>query len=482
MNVPAWKILIAALVIGIVGDVLLRGGEFRLGFALWIAGVCVSVVAVGGRPGAERVLLLAGAVLAAFGLVWNDAPMLVTIDILSVLCMGALTIWHGTGRRIGELTVVESVRAGMLAVVNTLGGAADVLQRVRRDESGGDVAGPGRSRAILLGTVLALPPVIVVTALLASSDSVFERMLQRAIAIDGLGHVLLVLVLAWMATGWLRSALGDPLAKSLLRVRSPGLPFVSIAVGLYALIALLTLFVATQLRVLFGGAEFLRVAEGLTVANYAREGFFQLILASAVVLGTLLAAEWLLAGDDTAGRRRYSVAGGILVTLVLALLVSSATRIWLYVSEFGLSVDRSYAVAGILGVLAVVIVLVSTTLRGRSDQFAPVTLLCTIGWVVMLNLVNLEARVVTVNMSRASQGLPFDAKYHAQLSADALPALLQGAPLLSAADCERLGVELREAWRLRLIGDARDWRGWNLPRRGLAERLRQPVACGGAMP
>ena len=160
----------------------------------------------------------------------------------------------------------------------------------------------------MIGCVLAVPPFAIVMALLASSDAVFDGMLERfatTIAFDGIRHLFIAVLLAWIAAGWLRAALGDAVGESLLTVRSPGLPFPTVAVALYALIALLLLFVATQARVLFGGAEFLRVTEGLTVATYAREGFFQLVLAAGVVLGTLVMAEWLLATDDAAGRRHF---------------------------------------------------------------------------------------------------------------------------------------------------------------------------------
>ena len=37
--------------------------------------------------------------------------MLYAIDVLSVLSMGALIIWHGTGRELAQLNVAEAVRA-----------------------------------------------------------------------------------------------------------------------------------------------------------------------------------------------------------------------------------------------------------------------------------------------------------------------------------------------------------------------------------
>ncbi len=464
------------------GDYLLRGGMWRLGFALWIATICVTAAMLGPRPSRERGLLLVGTALAPFGLVWRDAEMVYTIDMLSLLCIGALTIWHGSGRRIGELSVVEAARAGILAALNTALGAAGLL-RASGPEFSTEPTVQSRRRAVVIGCVLAVPPFAVVAALLASSDQVFSGMMERLLstmAVDGLRHLLVAIVLGWMVAGWLRAAFGDAVGASVLTVQRPGLPFPTVAVALYALIALLLLFVATQARVLFGGAEFLRITEGLTVANYARDGFFQLVLAAGVVLGTLVIAEWLLATDDAVGRRQYRVAGAILLALVATLLVSASVRIWLYVGEFGLSIDRALASAAIVWVLAALVVFAATTLRGSPRRFAPVTLYCTIGWVVSLNLVNPEARVVDVNLSRAAHGLPFDAKYHAQLSADALPALFRGAHRLSLPDCQKLWAELHDAWRIRLVADGSDWRSWNVPRTRLEGRLSEGFACSGS--
>ncbi len=479
---PAWKVLAFAALVGVAGDYLLRGGMWRLGFAVWIAAICLGAATLGPRPSGERGLLLAGTALAPFGLVWRDAPMLYSIDMLSLLCIGALTIWHGSGRRIAELSIVEAGRAGFLAALNTAGGAASML-RASGPPFSTEPTAQSRRRSLVIGCVLAVPPFAIVAALLASSDQVFSGMLERLLstmAIDGLRHLLVAIVLAHMAAGWLRAASGDAAGASLFMVRRPGLPFPTVAVALYALIALLVLFVATQARVLFGGAEFLRVTEGLTVANYARDGFFQLIMAAGVVLGTLVIAEWLLATDDAAGRRRYRVAGAMLLVLVATLLVSAAVRIWLYVGEFGLSIDRALASAAVVWVLAALVAFAATTLRGRPERFAPVTLGCTIGWVVVLNLVNPEARVVNVNLSRAARGMAFDAKYHAQLSADALPELLRGAHRLTLADCEKIATELRDAWRMRLVADRKDWRSWNVPRFRLEGRLRGGVSCSGS--
>ncbi len=488
MHTRAWRILTAAALVGMSGDLLLRGGMWRFGFALWMFGLVTSVFVLAGRPETERALMLGGVALAAMGVAWRDSPMLYAIDMLSVVCMGALTIWHGTGRSLSDLTLVESARVGILAVFNTIGGAA----RVFEDEIGEPEARAqhkGSARALTIGAVLAAPPLLIVTALLAASDKVFEGVMSqilRTVFADGVSHLFVALLLAWLAAGWLRAGVGSAMGASLPELRTPGLSFLSVAVGLYSLLALLVLFVVTQARVLFGGAAFLRETEGLSVATYARDGFFQLILAAGVVIGTLVLAEWLMSDDDARERHHYRLVAGALLGLVTMLLVSSAVRIWLYVTEFGLTVDRSLASAAILWVLATIATFAATTLRGRAAFFAPVTVLNTVAWVTLLNLANPEAIVVRVNVARAEAGQPFDAMYHSRLSADALPALRESAARISPSECSTLFAGMHWNWRQRGSDEGAgfgDWRSRDLPQVQMAEWMASgaPLCPAGAV-
>lgn len=470
---PAWQILVAALAMGVTGDLLLREGMWRLGLTLWTTLLAIMAVLLSERANRERYWLLGLTAAATVGFVWRDAEFIRVIDLLSALCMGALLLWRGRGESVWHLTVLEAMRAAMLAVLQSIGGAPRLAQQALADR-GSAPTRAARLRAIAMGTVLAIPPLFIVTGLLADSDAVFEGVLDslgRLLAIDGAEHLLLIVILTWITAGWLRAALGSVVRTPFADIGSPGLPFLSVAIGLYALVALLALFLGTQARVLFGGEAFLMATKGLTLATYARSGFFQLVVAAGVVLATLVVAEWTLADDDVAGRRRFRLAGVLLIVEVAALLVSAAARFSLYLREFGLSVDRLLACAGIVWVGATLLTFAFTTLRGCTARFAPVTVLVTIGWVVLLNAVNLEAIVARVNIDRAARGALFDAEYHATLSADALPALVDGAARLPSPYCRALDAALRAAWVTDLPpqAPAGDWRAWSLPRARAAE-------------
>ena len=468
MPAAARNILIAAVIIGLDGDRLLRGGPWRLGFAIWVLGVVICIATVATDASRERRLMLGGALLAAFGLVWRDSPTLYAINMLSLLCMAAMTVWVGSGRRVADLTIVESARAGLLAAVNsTLGAASVISDTVASGRT--SARQKGSAGAIVVGTALAVPPIVIVATLLASSDKVFGDMLSAATKFamsNGVAHLTVIAMLAWISAGWMRASLGNAIGATVAAPSSPRLPFVSVSIGLYSLIALLGSFIAVQARVIFGGASFLRATAGLTVATYARDGFFQLILASAVVLVTLVMADWCMTEDDSLAQRRYRVAATVLLVMVTALLVSSAVRIGLYVTEFGLSVERIFASSAIVWVIGALAAFAGTTLRGHAGRFMPVTLLLTVAWVACVNLINPDAVVARVNIARAERGETFDAEFHARLSADSLPVLIAEADRLRTSECEALEVGLRRRLEQRFVagGDASgDWRSRNAP-------------------
>lgn len=487
-------LLLAALVVGIAGDLLIPSDLWRTGFALWMA--VVAIVAIGlrartashdpttttaddARAPRERTVLIVGAAIAAAGLAWRDAEILLPIDILSTLCMGALVAWHGTGRRLSELTVVQSARAAVIGVVTLATGAPAAL-RDGAEHSAARAELVRRLRAIAIGIVLAIPPLALVAGLLSESDQRFEAYiteLHRLLTTTAAQHLLTTAFVSWLALGWLRSATRDRVQTIVPEVRSPGLPFLTVSVGLIGLVALLALYLTTQAQALFGGAEHLLATVGLTPAEYARRGFFEMVVASGVVVATLVMAEWLLR-DDATERRRFGMIGSVLVVEVAALLLSAVARMRLYIGEFGLTGDRFFAIAIMVWVAAALVVLLTTLPRGHLARFAPRMLGVTIGWVAVLNVVNPGAIIVRTNLARAEAGKAFDVPYHAKLSGDALAVLAAEAGRLPAPTCTALSTALTAHWSKRLAESSGDWRSESLSSR----RARAWHAAGATLP
>ncbi len=457
MPARTWKLLATAVAIGISGDWLLRGGEWGMGCAVWLLLLIAGAFVSGGRGSRERNLLLAGVALASLGLVLRDATVLYFIDFASALCVGALLIRHGTGASLSQLHTVDIPRVGLLALVNTVGGAPRAIGGVTADRGG---ERRRAARALLIGGALAVPPLVVVTILLASSDPVFGGLLEHMFPANLFAHGFVALLLAWIAVGWLRAAGGEAIGATIPELRTPGVPFATISVVLYALVALLSAFLFTQARVLFGGEAFLRAAAHLSLADYARHGFFELILAAGVVLSTLIVTEWLLPADASTAHDHFRRIAVVLLVMVAALLVSATTRIALYVVRFGLTVDRALASAVIVWVLAALVVFGWGVVQRQAARFFPRLLVVTVVWVASFNAINPEAMVTHINLSRGAHGAPFDVAYHATLSADALPSIVRAAPRLDPGVCRQLEAALIAAHAQQHA--QHDWRSTNL--------------------
>ena len=81
---------------------------------------------------------------------------------------------------------------------------------------------------------------------------------------------------------------------------------------------------------------------GLTYAEYARGGFFELVTVSTLLLPVLLGADWPL---DKRNPRTVTRFRTLAATLLALIMLSAVQRMRLYVDAYGLTEDRFYATA-----------------------------------------------------------------------------------------------------------------------------------------
>jgi len=242
---------------------------------------------------------------------------------------------------------------------------------------------------------------------------------------------------------------------------------VATALGLVDLLFLL--FVVIQLRYLFGGAELIAAATGLTYAEYARRGFFELVTASGLVLPLLAGADWAVRNESREHQRTFRQLAIVLLLLLAVVMASALARMRLYVGAYGLSEIRVYSTAFMLYLAGVFIWFAWTTLRGQRRRFAFGALV--LGFAVLggLHLLNPDAFIVRTNLARPPAERPFDGWYAASLSADAVPLLVEALPRLDArAQCTVAVGLLTQRDRL----ERGDWRNWNFARSRARRLLR----------
>ena len=202
------------------------------------------------------------------------------------------------------------------------------------------------------------------------------------------------------------------------------------AVPLAVLNALFLAFVAIQLTVLFGGHDHVLETTDLTYAEYARQGFWQLLAAAALTLAVVKGAT-LAAGTRTAAQRLLlRLLLGSLCVLTVVIVASAFHRLRLYESAFGLTRPRIAAEAFAVWLGGVFALLVIVGAVRRTGAFPRAALAWTAVAVVSFSIANPDARIAERNVERWRATGAIDRNYLRGLSADAVPALASLPPNL----------------------------------------------------
>jgi len=476
------EILGAGVVLGITGDGLLRATPWGLNALLCTTGLVTAAVWLVRRHrvavSADAPWLGAAALLVASTFVARDSRTLHAFDTIGLTIVLAVSFMSIQGVGLRGRQAWHYVRAGFDAAVSAWIG---VFPLIGRDVTWSELPRGGRlgqARAVALGVALAFPLLVVFGGLFSSADAVFHDVASDLFAIDfdsvrehlGLFGIFTALTAGYLRGALLRAAPSRSVAEGDSRL-SLGIIPVATALGLVDLLFLM--FVVIQLRYLFGGAELIATATGLTYAEYARRGFFELVTASALVLPLLAGADWLLRNESREHQRTFRQVAIVLLLLLAVVMASALARMRLYVGAFGLSEIRVYSTAFMLYLAGVFAWFAWTTLRGERRRFAFGALV--LGFVVLggLHLVNPDALIVRTNLARPPAERPFDGWYAASLSADAVPLLLEALPRLDGRQQCTVAAGLREQLG-RLERD--DWRNWNFARAQARRLLRDQSA------
>jgi hypothetical protein len=480
---------VSALGLGILADQVVRApGRPGVNIALWaIAGSLVLWFLSRRRivPVArESACLVGGAVGFSLLIVLRDAEILAVFALLSAIALLGFAAGRGAIAWAGRAHFVEiagsAVRVGALIALGPIGWNLGEARRPPSPSSNDDRVWLRRALMIGRGLAIGVLPFLLLTAILRTADPVFDRILHFAL-FEGLEpfleHLFFIGLIAWFTSGYLRAFAVDDTALNRVRLPRPALAPSEMAIAISLLNLLFLSFLAVQARYLFGGAGLVEVTEGLSYAEYARRGFFELVTATALVIPMLLVADWAAAVDSSRGRRGLQLASTLLVLLLGGVLASAAFRMHLYQEAYGMTEERLLVSVFMVWLAGLLFWLALTVLRGRRAGFHFVAALGGIACIAVLHLLNPHALIARVNLERAASGAEFDEEYHGRLSADAVPTLVQRMSILPVADRCRIVAMLQERW----VGDRLGgWRTWNLSdarARVLVAELQEPAGC-----
>ncbi|MGW4506193.1 DUF4153 domain-containing protein [Streptomyces sp. NPDC004436] len=345
----------------------------------------------------------------------RDSAWPAALAILAAVLLGALAL-HGSRTWPGVLL------APLGFVDSAVSGVAWLLKGLRA--RGG--AGKDRWLPVAKATVVALVLLVLFGALFASADAAFADLLGGLMpdvsVEDGPIRFMLFVLGVFLALAAARTA-AAPLRWDRITV-SPGKPRTRVewALPLVVLNLLFAGFNAVQLAVLFGGYRKVLESTGLGYAEYARQGFWQLLWATLLTLVVIaLALRWAPragAGD----RRLVRAVLGVLCVMTLVVVASALRRMDLYVEEYGLTRLRVSVAAMELWLGLVIVLIMAAGLFGA--RWLPRAVAGSAAAAVLVfGLMSPDGMVAERNVARYEADAKIDLAYFQSLSADAVPAL-----------------------------------------------------------
>lgn len=346
------------------------------------------------------------------------------------------------------------------------------LARMTEFRSRGD--GRGVSAQVIRGILMALPVLLLFILLFASADLVIREFLLRIFNIENLpeviGRTVLVLAFSLFAAGTLGYALsggaGTRQEDGAARREYGTLGTLQTSVFLGAIAVLFFGFILVQAAYLFGGEAAL-AGHSFTYAEYARQGFFELLAVAFITFLLLWGSERLVARSGTAHSRQFKAIAGALVVEVILIIASAFLRLSLYESAFGFTTMRLWSHAFTILLVVFFLMFASKIWRGGSDRsfLVPAFLTATLA-LALMNILNPDVFIARKNIERFAGKEQFDTAYIADLSDDAVAEQLAVLDTLEGEERTAFGYILVSHYERRLQSRAyASWLSSNYGRR-----------------
>jgi hypothetical protein len=407
-----------ALLAALVGALVIPGAPPGIGVGVVALLIAASALTTA-RPSPDLLLFGAPALtLAAFPALL-DARWLVIADLLAAWIFATLAV--GGPRLVAPLAPFASLRNAPGLVPASSSRAIPAL------------------RGAVIATALAIP----FATLFLTADAAFAAVADNvprptADALPGqVGTFALVLLAALSLALGARRRVEE--GKTARRSR---VSFLEWALPLIVLDGLFLAFVTVQVTVLFGGQDYVLRTSGLTYAEYAREGFWQLIAAATLTLLVVKGAAFAAKPETSREHVVRQLGLGLLCALTIVILASALHRLMLYENAFGLTRTRLAAEAFAVWLAGTFAVLLGLGAARRTRELPRVVLAWTALALVGFSVANPDARIAERNVSRWRETGRLDVRYLSTLSADATPELARLPPTLRQRALARIAGRL----------------------------------------
>jgi hypothetical protein len=325
---------------------------------------------------------------------------------------------------------------------------------------------------VFTGLAISFPILLVVITLLASADGVFHHVLiwlpnslDRISFGEIIGRTLWILLLGMgifgLVWGFVDSKVYDWNVQP--KEYGPALAPVTFKVDpvimttiLIAINTVYVLFVIVQFSYLFGAWEGM-LPEGSSYAEYARSGFFELMMVTAINFVILLLALGSEGKRDGLLQKVINILLYILVGCSTVMLYSAYTRLTLYEEAYGYTMIR-FLVHAFMIFMGLLLILAAVRIAVARLPLVKCYIVLGLASYVVMNYIGMDVIIANKNMERYEVSGKLDADYLVGLSPEVIPSLIK----FSRKEDGMLDQFLKNEWWNGAQRE-RNWQSFNFP-------------------
>lgn len=318
---------------------------------------------------------------------------------------------------------------------------------------------------VLLGLLISLPLVFVVVSLLTSADQVFSdlvsnipRLFENIKLGEFISRLLFILIVGMVSFSYLWSFLQqepktvtEEMQKGMARI----LDTVIVITVLVSINLIYLVFTSIQFAYLFGG----NVPDGFTYAEYARRGFFELVLVTLINLVILLCNVNLRKDGGKVLNITVQVLNTLLVACTAVMLVSAHYRMLLYEEAYGYTYLRVLTHA-FMAFILVLLIIALVKVWNKKVVLLRAYIITALAAYVLINYANIDIIIAGNNLKRYEASHKIDANYISHLSYDTVPLIIH---LLDDQDKQvSMQVENGLFVKKQNISESYSWQSFNI--------------------
>jgi len=322
---------------------------------------------------------------------------------------------------------------------------------------------------IIKGVVITIPIIFVLILLFSSADLVFQKYVSYLFTLDINPEIffrfILILIVTFIFIGAFSYIFQESKQHETIKQENKKyiIGDIESSIILGSINVLFLLFILVQLTYLFGGENNIS-AQGFTYAEYARRGFFELIIVAVISLLLLLVIEKYVVKWKEKHIPWFKILSTAMILQVVIIMVSAFMRLLLYEEAYGFTTLRLYSHSFLILLAVIFCLLIYKIYRNKTESvFVFQIFVSAFIFLAGMNFLNPDRFIAQQNIKRFSNTENLDVYYLANLSDDAIPEIVKALDTLQDEESKnRLGGRLY----LRSLEDNGygNWQSFNISR------------------